>query len=69
MKKRYKIVLNAVIANPDKPFPAGGAYTHLNRIDGAVKYITSAFWLGSDSTVTLDKIIDKGVIDGPEKGS
>lgn len=69
MRKRYKIVLNVEIADPDKPFPAGGAYTHLNRIDGAVKYITSAFWLGSDSTVTLDKVIDKGVIDGPEQGA
>lgn len=69
MRKRYKIVLNVEIADPDKPFPAGGAYTHLNRIDGVVKYITSAFWLGSDSTVTLDKVIDKGVIGDPEQGA
>ncbi len=65
MKKRYKVVLNVEVADPDKPFPAGGDYTHLNRIEGIVHSIAS-MWTGLDVKITLDKVIDKGVIDAPE---
>ena len=63
MRKRYKIVLNVEIADPDKPFPAGGDYTHLNRIEGIVHAIART-WTGFDVKITLDKIIDKGEIKG-----
>jgi len=64
MKKRYKIVLNVEITDPDKPFPAGGDYTHLSRIDGVVKRLTSDLaWIGADAVkISLDKVIDKGEI-------
>ncbi len=61
MKKRYKIILNMEITDPDKPFPAGGDYTHMNRIEGIVHSIASA-WPGLDVKITLDKVIDKGEI-------
>ena len=70
MKKRYKVILNVEITDPDKPFPAGGDYTHLSRIEGLVHSIAS-YWPGLDATITLDKVIDKGEItndfyqDGP----
>ena len=32
MRKRYKIVLNIELTDPDTPYPAGGDYTHLTRI-------------------------------------
>ncbi len=61
MRKRYKVVLNVEITDPDKPFPAGGDYTHLNRIDGVVKLLTgSVTWPGLDVTVSPDKVIEKG---------
>lgn len=64
VKKRYKIILNVELTEPDKPFPAGGDYTHLNRIDGMVQSIISyAVWPVLGATVSLDKVIDKGVID------
>ena len=64
MKKRYKIILNVEITDPDKPFPAGGDYTHLSRIDGVVMRLTSDLsWLRPDEVkISLDKVIDKGEI-------
>lgn len=63
MRKRYKIVLDVEITDPDRPFPAGGDYTHLNLIDGVAKLIThTASWLHSDLKISLDKLIDKGEI-------
>lgn len=61
MRRRYKVVLNIDITDPDKSYPAGGDYTHLNRIDGTVKALTAHFWT-KDIVITLDKIIDKGEI-------
>ena len=65
MKKRYKIVLNVEITDPDEPFPAAGDYTHLSRIEGIVHSIAS-YWPSLDVRITLDKVIDKGVIKEPE---
>ena len=49
MRKRYKVVLNVEITDPDKPFPAGGDYTHVNRIEGVVMRLTSELtWLRPD---------------------
>ncbi len=65
MRKRFKIVLNLDIENPDDPFPAGGYYKHMNKLEGLIAGILSAvqsFW-GLKYTVTLDKIIDKGEIE------
>lgn len=63
MKKRYKVVLNVEITDPEKPYPAGGSYTHLNRIEGVVKSLT--FWvaLPPEVIVSVDKVIDKGEIE------
>jgi len=66
VKKRYKVVLNVEVIDPDKPFPAGGDYTHLSRIDGVVMLITSSVTWLDEVRVSLDKVIDKGVIDAPE---
>lgn len=62
--KRYKIILNAEITNPNKPFPAGGDYAHLNRLEGIVKRLTSDLsWMGPDEArITLDKVLDKSEI-------
>jgi hypothetical protein len=65
MKRRYKVVLNVDVTDPEQPFPAGGSYTHLNRIDGVVRLLLSSTggWPGTDIvTVSLDKVIDKGEI-------
>lgn len=64
MKKRYKVILNVDIVDPDKPFPAGGDFTHLNRLQGYLLQITSySSWLARDGVkITLDKVIDKGEI-------
>jgi hypothetical protein len=67
MKKRYKVVLNVEIADPDKPFPAGGDYTHLSRIDGVVRLLTSSVGYLREVSVSLDKVVDKGVIDAPRE--
>jgi hypothetical protein len=32
MRKRYKIVLNLELDDPDESYPAGGDYTHLSRL-------------------------------------
>lgn len=61
MRKRYKIVLNLEIDNPDDPFPAGGDYTHLDRIQGMVKKIIAHIWTPG-ATLTLDKVIDNGEV-------
>jgi hypothetical protein len=64
MRKRYKIVLNLELDVPDDEFPAGGSYTHLNKLQGTILYtLTSLGSIGrTHSRVTLDKIIDKGEI-------
>ena len=63
MRKRYKVVLNVEIEDPEKPFPAGGDFMHKNRIDGLVHLlVSSANWPEVYGTVTLDKIIDKGEV-------
>ncbi|HEY1353086.1 MAG TPA: hypothetical protein VGF67_26020 [Ktedonobacteraceae bacterium] len=48
MRKRYKVVLNVEVTDLDKPFPAGGDYTHLNRIDGVLKLPTTSVAHGLD---------------------
>ena len=66
MKKRYKIILNVEITDPDKPFPAGGTYTHLSRIDGVARLLASSGgWLAPDVKISLDKVLDKGEIAAP----
>ena len=68
MKKRYKIVLNVELTDPDAPFPAGGDYTHRSRIDGIVhSIVNAAYWRGVEAVVSLDKVIDKGEIQGSEQ--
>jgi hypothetical protein len=65
MRKRYKIVLNLELDDPDSPFPAGGDYTHLSRLRGVVHQIMSSMippWRSVPYTVTLDKVVDKGEI-------
>lgn len=63
MRKRYKIVLNVEIDDPEQPFPAGGNYTNLNRIEGIVHALIGNFpWGSLPSQVSLDKVIDKGEI-------
>jgi hypothetical protein len=66
MRKRYKVVLNLEIDDPGEPHPAGGSYTHLNNLQGAiVQILYSLEWVGHrymKARVTLDKIIDKGEI-------
>jgi hypothetical protein len=66
MKRRYKIILNIEITDPEQPFPAGGDYTHLSRIEGLVHAIATT-WPGTGAKITLDKVIDKGAIDATEK--
>lgn len=65
MRKRYKIVLNLEIDDPDAPFPAGGDYTHLNRLQGLIHGLM--YTVGVSYTVTLDKVIDKGEVRQKEK--
>ena len=63
MKKRYKVVLNVEIEDPEKPYPAGGDYTHKNRLDGLIlRLLADVHWPSYGETVTLDKIIDKGEV-------
>lgn len=62
MRKRYKLVLNIDITDPEQPFPAGGDYTRLNRIQGVVKLLTGQTMWPDGVVVSLDKLIDKGVL-------
>lgn len=63
-KKQYKLILNVEVTNPDKPI-AGGDYAHLNCIQGVARLVShSAGWLEPDVKVTLDKVVDKGELDG-----
>lgn len=66
MRKRYKVVLNLEIDDPDAHYPAGGSYTHDTMLQGEIRYILGSFWgIGrgrTTTTVTLDKVIDKGEI-------
>ncbi len=67
MRKRFKIVLNLDIENPDDPFPAGGSYTHMTTLQGIVYTITTYSQFHHNNrikySVTLDKLIDKGEIE------
>ena len=67
MRKRYKVVMNMDVDDPELPFPAGGSYAHCNRIEGLVKLILrNVDWPGLKATITVDKVIDKGVIENDE---
>lgn len=61
MKKRYKIVLNVEIEDPDEPYPAGGDYMHLSRLQGVVHELTN-YYGGRIARLTLDKVIEKGEV-------
>lgn len=62
IRKRYKIVLNVEIDDPDKPHGGGGDYTNLNRLQGYLHYlgwdIRGHTWVHA----TIDKVVDKGEI-------
>lgn len=62
MKRRYKVIFNVEVDDPEKPFPAGGDYTHLNRIEGIVRRLRYDFFMPDIATITLDKVIDKGIV-------
>ncbi len=66
MRKRFKIVLNLDIENPDDLFPAGGSYTHMTTLQAIVYTITTYSQFHWNNvvrySVTLDKVIDKGEI-------
>lgn len=64
MRKRYKIILNVEITDPDKPYPAGGSYTHLTFLQGVVQNMAwhGAYYGYENVKVSLDKAIDKGEI-------
>lgn len=63
MRKRYKVVVNIEVDDPELPFPAGGDYTHRNRIEGLVSLILrDVNWPGLKASITVDKVIDKGEI-------
>lgn len=64
MKRRYKVVLNVELDDPGQPFPAGGDYTHRNRIESIVYALIGPRWEygNARAVVTLDKVIDKGEI-------
>lgn len=61
MKKRYKIVLNVEIEDPDEPYPAGGDYARLTRLQGTVHALTT-YYGGRIAKLTLDKIVEKGEV-------
>jgi hypothetical protein len=64
MRKRYKIVLNVEITDPDRPYPSGGDYTHLNMLEGVIKNLAWAVrYLAPEVTLTVDKVIDKGKVE------
>jgi len=68
VKKRYKIVLNVEMTDPDGPYPAGGDYTHMTRKEGFIHALLSSYHgmlETSEVQMTLDKVIDK-VIDKGE---
>lgn len=62
MKKRYKVVLNVEVPEPEQPFPGGGDYTYLNRLTGVIQMIVNQ-WPGVEARVTVDKVIPKGEVD------
>ena len=64
MKKRYKIVLNIEIDDPDDYFVGGGDYANLTRKESIIKSFAQRmnFLYPYRYTVTLDKVIDKGEI-------
>jgi hypothetical protein len=71
MRRRYKVVLNIELDDPDQPHPAGGDYTHLNRIGGIIHALIGPRWEYGNvkAVVTLDKVIDKGEIEEREQQS
>jgi len=73
LKRRYKVIFNVEVTDPEQPFPAGGSYTHENRIEGITKRLAHEIWCrwpGLDfPRVTLDKIIDKGKVKTEQKES
>lgn len=67
MRKRYKIIFNVEIDDPENRYPAGGDYTHLNRINGLVRRLLHCEYHPDwNLSVALDKIIDKGEITGKD---
>jgi hypothetical protein len=62
VRKRYKVIFNVEVDDPEQRFPAGGDYTHLNLIEGIVRRLRYDFYLLDIATITLDKIVDKGVV-------
>ena len=62
MRKRYKIVLNVEIDEPDDPAPAGGDYTHLSRLQGILHGLSWCIRYDPAFRLTIDKVIDKGEI-------
>lgn len=61
MKKRYTVVLNVEVNEPEKQTGYGGAYTHLNHLQGLLLGLLHHFQDGLFSArVTLDKVIDRG---------
>jgi len=66
VRKRYKIVLNLEIEDPDEPFPGGNDFKYLSRLQGVVHVIlvmSHSYWGNLVKyTVTLDKIVDKGEV-------
>lgn len=67
MRKRFKVVLNVDITNPDTIHPAGGDYTRRTFLEGVLHTILWAnrFFEPHEVKITLDKVIDKGEIDTP----
>lgn len=62
MRKRYKIVLNVEIEDPDEPHGASGDYTGLSRLQG---YLHTLAWAIRGYTwcqATIDKVIEKGEV-------
>lgn len=58
MRKTFKFVFHAEIEEPEKPYPGGGDYTHLNRIEGLLHSMVSVY-IPFDARVTLDKVVEK----------
>ncbi len=63
MRKRYKIVLNMEIDDPDAPHGGSGDYTHLTRLQGLLHTLSWALTTHPGARLTIDKVIDKGEIE------
>ena len=62
MKRRYKVVVNIDVDDPDESFPAGGDYMHMTRLQGIIKQLTTDVSYHEWVKVTVDKVIDKGEV-------